>query len=171
MSRVLLGVLAMLIGGACLVWSFATISTVKASADWPSTEGVVSHSQVERRTSRIRGGGYNVYYDADIRYRYRVDAGAYESGTFVFGVPHSFADSSAAQAEVEAYPVDGSVTVYYNPADPEQSALVPEVAPPGLDLLIALSGLFVIGGAILFASGLRAARATVARAARLMHPS
>lgn len=168
MSRVLLGFLAMLIGGACLVWSFATISMVEASADWPTMDGVVSHSQVERRTSRIRGGGYNVYYDADIRYRYRVDGEQYESGTFVIGAPHSFGDSSSAQAEVDAYPVGRSVTVYYSPDAPEQSALVPEEPPAGLDLLVALSALFVVGGAILLWTGLRAARDSIASMARLM---
>ena len=168
MSRVLLGFGAMLIGGACLVWSFATISKVTASADWPTTDGIVSHSQVERQTSRIRGGGYNVYYDVDIRYRYRVDGEQYESGTFGIGTSHSFGDSSAAQAEVDAYPVGRSITVYYSPEAPEQSALVPQEPPAGLDLLVVLSGLFVVGGAILLWTGLRAARASVASMAKLM---
>jgi len=157
-GRVLLGALALLIGGACLYWGLDTTATIRASASWPTVTGAVLASRVERDSTRIRGGGYNRHYVADVRYGYDVAGRRHESGTFVFGVPHAFPDSSAARAEVEAYPPGRQVTVFYDPRDPATSCLTPGMVPAGLGLLLGASGAFALGGLALLALGIRDVR-------------
>ena len=168
MRIILLGILGLAIGGACLLWTFDTMSDIRASAAWPTAQGVVTSSRVERKETRTRGGGYNAHYDADVAYRYAVGGRSYESSTFVFGVSHSFPDSAAAQAEVDAYPPGRPVRVFYDPRDPARACVTPGVVPSGFDLLVWTSGVFVLFGAALVVLGVRQRRA--GRRARLAAP-
>lgn len=158
MGRILLGALALLIGGACLYWALDTRATIRASAGWPTASGVVVSSRVKPDSTRIRGGGYNRRYDADVRYAYEVAGRRYESSTFVFGTPRSFPDSGAALAEVGAYPPGRTVRVYHDPRDPARSCLAPGVVPAGFGLLLGTSGAFALGGLALLVVGIRGAR-------------
>jgi hypothetical protein len=153
MGRALLGALALLVGGACLLWGLRTAATIRASAGWPTTPGVVLASRVKPDSTRIRGGGYNRHYVADIRYAYDVAGRRHESDTFVFGEPRAFPDPAAAEREVAAYPAGRSITVFYDPSDPATSCLAPGVVPAGFGLLLGTSGVFALGGLALLAGG------------------
>jgi len=157
-GRVLLGVLALAISGAALFWVVDTRATIRASTGWPTANGVVVSSRVKRDSTRIRGGGYNIHYVADVRYAYEVGGRRYESDTFAFGTSHAFPDSAAALAEVSAYPPGRTVRVYHDPADPATSCLSPGVEPEGFDMLLGMSGVFALGGAFMLALGVRAMR-------------
>jgi hypothetical protein len=125
MRLILLGLVALGMGVALLLWSADRTRAARASVTWPSAEGVVVRSEVVRS-----GGGSSrssVSYEADVRYRYAVGGRRYESGRFAIGVAHSFADPAAARAEVAAYPPGRRVRVYYDPREPAESCLVPGV--------------------------------------------
>ena len=158
MGRVLLGALALLIGGASLYWGLDTSAAIRASAGWPTAHGVVVSSRLKRDSTRMRGGGYDIYYVADVRYGYDVAGRRHESDTFVFGVPHAFPDSAAALAEVSAYPPGRQVRVFHDPRDPAKSCLAPGVVPAGFGVLLGTSGAFALGGLVLLAFGVRSVR-------------
>jgi hypothetical protein len=158
MRYVLLGVLALAIAVASLYWTLHTRATIRASAAWPTANGVVVSSRVKPDSTKVRGGGYNRHYVADVRYAYEVGARRYESNTFAFGTSHAFPDSAAALAEVNAYPPGRAVRVYHDPDDPATSCLAPGVEPAGLDMMLGMSGAFALGGAFILALGVWSVR-------------
>jgi hypothetical protein len=139
--------------GIMLQWSTRTAASIKDSKAWPTAQGTVISSQALSDSSRIKGGGYNHYYTVDVTYKYLVNGNSYQSNVFVFGIPKSFADSAEAQSVVAAHPVNGNVTVYYDPADPGRSCLEPGTVPPQFGLITLMSGGFLLVGLLLLISG------------------
>ena len=139
--------------GIMLQWSTRTATTIKDSKNWPTVQGTVISSQSLRDSSRIKGGGYTHYHTVDVTYKYLVNGSSYQSNVFVFGVPKSFSDSAEAQRVVAAHPVNGNVTVYYDPADPGRSCLEPGTVPKQFGLITLMSGGFLLVGLLLLMSG------------------
>jgi hypothetical protein len=100
------------------------------SMGFPSVPGRVLASEIESDSD-----GEGTTYVAKIRYQYTVDGKTYESDRVRFGQMAS-SDHDAAADAVEAHPVDGPCTVYYNPRNPATSVLQTGVS--GQDLFVAL---------------------------------
>jgi hypothetical protein len=145
-------------GAGILWWMFNTNAKIRASSSWPTADGVVVHSAVAVDRSRNRGNGYRLSYRVDVRYRYQVSVEQYESSTFVFGVPRSYADRATAEAEVATYPIGRHVAVRYDPVEPKTSCLMPGETPEAFQLLGWMSGAFLLGGLISIVSGVLSMR-------------
>ncbi|GEM_PF-7030050 len=84
------------------------------------------YAQVQGRIIRSRldgphrGGSYNV----DIEYTYTIDNRGFGGNTWRFAKGFAL-DYSAAEAISTSHPVNGPVTVYYDPKDPSSSLLSP----------------------------------------------
>lgn len=106
-----------------LAVEFSTVRLFRraiAVKSWPTADGVVLHSEL-KNTVGIKPG-----YHANVRYRYCVADGEFESTTVRTrgdGNQHEF-DIGAI---VERYPVGSKVKVHYNPDDMHESYL--EVGP------------------------------------------
>jgi hypothetical protein len=86
---------------------------------WPSTSGTVLISTLQSRRS---GKSHSIY--PVVGYQYTVDGQTYTSQTIKAGDQFmNIRVSGQAQATVARYPVGSTVTVYYNPANPSESAL------------------------------------------------
>lgn len=130
-----LGVLLSIAGGACAVIvplifligfgiffyrRYQQGNAARASAQsWPSTSGAVLSSSVQvRRTNKSRSE-YPV-----VVYQYEVNGQSYQgqrvkaSDKFM-----SIRLAGETQATVARYPIGSRVTVYYDPANPSESAL------------------------------------------------
>lgn len=86
---------------------------------WPSTTGMVLASNIQiRRTSRSRSEIPVVVY------QYQVNGQAYQNQIIRAG-DHigTIRVAGQARATVARYPIGSTVTVYYNPANPAESAL------------------------------------------------
>ena len=153
-----MGLIAAGMGGALVLWTWNTTSRIRASASWPTTMGEVVQSRVVVDSSRIRGGGYNLSYRADVRYRYEVTAKRFESGTFTFGTPRSFADRTGAESEVALYPVGRNVQVYFDRSEPATSCLLPGTVPPDFNILMWMSLGFLVAGVASVSSGVYSRR-------------
>lgn len=94
--------------------------------NWPSTNGEVLSSGIRASQS---GGSYF----PEIRYRYNVNSVEYESK--VVRLSESVLTGSSkrlAENRVNKYPQGQVVTVYYDPEDPDISALETEMSFSGL---------------------------------------
>lgn len=158
MGRILLGVLSILMALGTLLWSWRTVADARASASWPTAQGEVTRSGVERRTSRTRGGGSSVHYEAVVRYRYAVAGRGYESDDIVRGEPRAFADSLAAAADAATRPVGSTPRVFHDPDDPAKATLLPGRAPDGIALLVWTSMVPLLLGGALVVWGVRRRR-------------
>ena len=91
----------------------------RLSLAWPSVEGLVIQSRVE-----VSGGEYTSVA-ARIRYEYQVDGKTYQNEQVRVG-ENTITQIGSRQNPydiVERYPVSAVVQVYYNPANPGESAL------------------------------------------------
>jgi len=101
-----------------LGWSaFRQIS----SQNYPTTDGVVTHSEVEQRA-----GGKHVEYSPNVQYRYAVAGKTFTGHRYRFG--EVYALEGLAHQIVAGHPVGKHVPVYYNPGNPADALL-----RPGLD--------------------------------------
>ncbi|MCY3413501.1 MAG: DUF3592 domain-containing protein [Candidatus Heimdallarchaeota archaeon] len=147
MGLVAVGIFLLLFG---LIFSlagyFIIIDSLDIEQTWGTTTGTIMASEIVNN-----GEGYTAY----IRYSYQVGGRSYQSDSvYPGGASYSSSDSSEFEALVEKYPVGASVTVYYNPSDPEQSALETDI--PGFIWIFPGIGLFfVFMSIVLIIVGLR----------------
>lgn len=124
------------------------LDNAKASAQWPSVEGIIERSEVT--TSRSSGKNKKTMYTADIDYRYSVEDKEYRSSTIAFGGRVSSSSSSSAYAITKRYPVGQQVPVYYEPQKPENAVLEPGVTLMSY-LVYGIGLLFLVIGGLMFA--------------------
>ncbi len=150
--------LMMVAGIVVSYWAVNLLWAAFASTRWPSAEGRVISSFVERveeedrlrRDSRTEAPSYR----AAVTYSYRVGDSLY-SGDRVFFGDYSSSFPGHARGICERYPPGRAIVVYYDPEDPRVSVIEPGVSVGAvIPLLIGLVfvavgviGLF--GGAIL----------------------
>ncbi|QDT88510.1 DUF3592 domain-containing protein [Gimesia algae] len=100
------------------------IEQARASTGWPVTTGEVLESDVKsHRSSNSKSSTYS----AHVVYRYQIEDKNYEAQTVWFGSDISTSDKSLAENTVKKYPVNQSVTVYYDPQHPVAAVLEPGV--------------------------------------------
>ncbi len=86
---------------------------------WPGISGTVLMSSVQSRRSGRNRSTYPV-----VVYQYDVNGKTYQSQTIKAGEQFfNVRVIGQAQATVARYPIGANVTVYYNPANPAESAL------------------------------------------------
>jgi len=103
-----------------LVQAFSQLREAKESEGWPTVEGEVGESRVERKP------GPKVSYEPYVLYRYTA-AGRQYTGTRLRLHDISSPKQDAAQGVVDRYPVGARVKVHYNPKSPEEATLEPGV--------------------------------------------
>lgn len=112
--------------------SRAEISSAQA---WPSVKGRIISSRIESR----RRPKQHTQYFAVIEYRYRVADKDHVNNRISFGgTICSSSQSVAEQRRQNEYPDGKEVTVYYNPANPDQSVIDRTPTKWWMGLIIAL---------------------------------
>jgi hypothetical protein len=91
-----------------------------ASASWPSTDGRITSSRLNQT-----GSGTKAKFRPSVSYSYTVQGSGY-TGNQIRAVS-SYSSRSRAEAELARYRVGSTVPVYYDPAKPASSLLVPGV--------------------------------------------
>ena len=97
-----------------------TYQEAEQANHWPTVAGTILESRVQIRTSSSDTG---TEFDPIIRYQYLVQGQQYVNNTW-----QKIGNSPTrreAQDIVERYPQGKRTTVYYDPADPQNSVLVP----------------------------------------------
>ncbi len=97
-----------------------TYQEAEQANHWPTVVGTILESRVQVRTSSSDTG---TEFDPIIRYQYRVQRQQYVNNTW-----QKIGNSPTrreAQEIVGRYPQGKRTTVYYDPADPQNSVLVP----------------------------------------------
>lgn len=99
------------------------------SSHYPFTTGVVTHSEMT-----VYHGRKSTTYGIDIEYRYEVNGHSYYGSRFRYGATCS--DQASAMQAVNAHRVGSQAQVYFNPVNPEDAVLSPDVE--GADLMLLL---------------------------------
>jgi len=163
-------ILLLIAGGAAATYFGAReVLRAKASMDWPTTQGKIIESSVERETRRRKPGESGSLnqriFRAKILYEYQVDEATLTGTRIAYvkkkrikvkGDDTSSIDRILAEAHaqgiVDRYPKGKSVSVYYKPDNPKVCLLEPGL---GLQAFVApVIGvfIFIIGGIIAWAA-------------------
>lgn len=141
-----------LIGGVFTGIAAFQLQEYFASSEWPAAEGNITRLSIDQDYDS--DDGYT--YRANIEYVFRADGRDYYGNRHQFGSDIWSSDRGRAENIVEAYELDESILVYYNPENPEANVLVREVDwllwlffAIGVILLIAAIGVLmsaILGG-------------------------
>jgi hypothetical protein len=127
--------------GISMLWS------TQNSKTWPHTPGVISESEW-----RLRGRDDGI---AHIVYRYSVAGQSYDGNNILPGINEY--TSSDEEAKVRQYRPGSSVTVFYDPSDPQNSCLEVGVLTRTPFIMLGLAIFFILSGGS-FAWSLRSRR-------------
>ncbi len=86
------------------------------SRNWPTTPGLITHSEL------IWVGARNRSPRPKLKYAYKVEGTAYEGERIVFEYSHVYS-REAVEETLQQYPVGAKMPVYYDPANPGESTL------------------------------------------------
>jgi hypothetical protein len=123
----------------------------EASQGWPSTAGQISESRVDHSTHTDTDGDSSDSYTPYVEYTYQVAGQTYTGHEITFGFKQGFGNASKAQTVVGKYPVGAQVSVYYDPADPQQAVLERQAGGFGAGLVLGI--IFLVVGACLGCGG------------------
>ena len=124
----------------------------KKAQSWPHVKGKVLSSEVTEDRYLNPTGKATIAYTPDVVYEYNVSGQKYTGKNIVFGQTNY--DYIVASRISEKFAADTTPLVYYNPANPSESVLVPKSTEglrslvPGIYFIV--SGLLVGLLAILF---------------------
>jgi len=111
------------VGASVAFFGIRGLLRAKASTDWPTTQGTVVASSVERhRTTGSKGRSSSTTYHAKILYKFSIEGTTFNGDRVAYGDYGSSSSSNARQI-VNRYPKGKSVTVYYMPGNPEECLL------------------------------------------------
>jgi len=113
-----------LVGAGVAFFGVRGLIRASASTDWPTAQGQIMASSVDRRRSSSSNGGSSTTYQAEILYQYSVADTAFNSNRVAYG-DYGSSSPSHARRIVNRYPVGKTVIVYYMPDNPEESLLEP----------------------------------------------
>ena len=127
------------VGAGLSWWGWTILQNARGSADWPSVEGQITRSQIEHSTDAEGGDSYSpevtfVYVAADDR--------SHEGRTIKFG-ENSYGSERKAQEILSRYPLGQTVTVFYDPENPDKAVLEPGVSG-GSYIVLGIGVLFVL---------------------------
>lgn len=110
-------------GGATLYVRYDEHMTAvsKASLDWPSVDGLITHSNLETRRRSV-GASRKTRHEVQIFYEYVVGNDVFQNDVVRFDQGNL--STSEKQRLVSAYPIGRRVQVFYDPDKPKQSVLV-----------------------------------------------
>lgn len=138
-----LGLLAFFIAGVVsLVLGIRNRRKGAESENWPVTDGIITKTWVSESTSTDEDGWNTYSYTPEVEYQYQLGANTFTSKKISFGSTRSYGQRRKAQKELEAYPINGRVRVYYNPNNPSEAILIR--GKKGTMLGIILGVIFII---------------------------
>ena len=152
------GAFALLVAGAFLPTLLTLALVIKywevrRARHWPDTNGKVIESVVEARRRQPGESGYHfgdteVLHEPKVVYEYKVAGKTYRHRRIHFGERTS---AYELESYLARYPVGADVTVYYNPADPQDAILERNPFTAGMWAAIGCVMLFLIGTPLLIA--------------------
>lgn len=122
------GIVSGLAGIFSLGWGVHILTGTIATQSWPSTEGVIVHSEYYERYhtgSALNDTSPSTDYAAKIHYSYKVNGTRYLSKRMHLGEPYlqDVNDDSNVKTYLKRYPVGQNIEVFYNPSDPSEAVL------------------------------------------------
>ncbi len=136
-----------IVGAVTFFFGVRGVIRAGQSSSWPTAEGKILSSSVERHTSRDKDGSSTTYH-AEVCYEFTVNGQAYQGDRVAYG-DYGSSSSSHAWRIVRRYPEGKAVTVHYMPDDPGECVLeagrkLQAWFLPGFGLVFLVAGLAML---------------------------
>lgn len=106
-----------------ILWGGYEIMAGYASKKWPSAEGKVTSSYVQKQVRSVKDSSKKPTYYPKVRYQYEVGGKTYICDRLSFAGGEGGDTKIEAQALANRYPSGQKVVVYYDPKHPEKAVL------------------------------------------------
>ncbi len=113
---------AIVVGLAFLMWR--GYLDRQASPQWPSATGVITDSRVVAQNESNDGASFTREWRIDVSYTYSVNGQSYKNNRIRAMLPR-FSTEAEALAIQQRFPAGARVPVFYDPAKPTSSVLIP----------------------------------------------
>ena len=136
---------------AVVAYSFVKLSS---SRNWVSTQGNVVSVSIEpiyktnTQQSAVADQSFN--YKVNIRYEYSVDGQSFAGDRLMVGLPNVVTNKNDADDLSVKYSANNAAAIYYDPANPSQSALITGKSVPVIGFIMLGLMILLIGGIIVF---------------------
>ncbi len=110
-------------GIGLLTYSLSSKKKAGASQNWPAAPGTVIVSEVRQSSTSDDDGNIKVHYYPHIEYTYFAGGQSNTGKQVSFGGIRGYNNPAQAETTTGKYPVNCSVMVYYNPANPHEAVL------------------------------------------------
>jgi hypothetical protein len=134
------------VGVGTLIKLARSYGKLQQSKDWLTTMGKIISSELDAQMTTDDEGNETTTYLALITFSYKVGETIYESDRINFDYGMRTSNIQKQQSVVKQYPVGREITVYYDPADPQQSVLEKRVDATFTTMLV--SAVFIAIGLI-----------------------
>ena len=144
--RPITGILFIFVGIIATIYGSIVLKNASASSAWPSVQGEVTESKVEKKVKRVKRDGRfetKTTFLANVQYSYSVDGTPYSGGKVSFG--DYGGEQKHAREIVGRYPKGKAVDVYYDPEKPEMAVLEPGATRSSY-LILGIGLVALIGG-------------------------
>ena len=136
---------ALLLGAFALAHGVMEARRDRPSLAWPTVTGTVLQSEWAHHTGRRTLHVHQPdYYYVTLTYAYEVGGTRHSSHQIQLWNPEMRGRREPVQAFVSTHPVDSTVTVYYDPQHPENSALIPGADESGIQVAVWVGCILVI---------------------------
>jgi hypothetical protein len=137
-----------------LVMAMRSAGRARRIKNWPTVPGRVLHSGAESRRVSVEGGYTTMFYP-QIVYEYSVNGQRYHGTRISAGTEVGRGNGGYVQAQTQKkYPVGTVVQVYYDPTNPQETAL--EAKSPNVIVLVFVVLLIVVilGATVFFTTAM-----------------
>jgi|LSQX01.3.fsa_nt_gb hypothetical protein len=124
----------------------------QASMGWPSVEGKIleQHVRVDMTSDE---DGTRVSYVPEALFGYAVEGSSYTGKRIEFGMEPSFNVREKAENFLTPYPTGSTVTVFYNPENPQEAVLLQSMRKKVVGLIAGIV-LLVLGAFLIIYAGI-----------------
>lgn len=113
----------LVLGAGLIYFSIRSKKKADASQGWPGVTGKVLAATVRESINRDEDGNETVSFYPQVEYTYEVNGQDLRSKRLSFGGVVAQKSREKVQAILQQYPIDSTVLVYYNPANPSEAVI------------------------------------------------
>lgn len=145
-------ILALLGGGIyVLINGFRNRRRGEASLAWPTVEGTITNTWVDKDYSEDDDGHRSYTYAPRWQYQYDYVGQTHTSEQITYGSTKGYRSQRKAQEALNQFPLHSRVQVYYDPGNPTDSVLIP--GSKGTIVGIIIGGIMLVAALVMAGIG------------------
>jgi len=111
-------------GVAAIIFGIRNRKKAEASTTWPSVDGTITNAWIDESRDTDEDGSTSTTYTPRWQYQFDLGGSTHTSERVSFGGMTGYGRRSKAEEQLQKFPVNSRVRVYYDPQNPAESVLI-----------------------------------------------